>query len=202
MGASPPRRSRCAPSWVDGAQRGRVALRIHSCGKAGVWGVQLPPWQREGAFCGCSRGGQPPYPTPPIKAAEPRVLLWPPAATPASHSMTGAFTVGPAGRRGPHCANCPHPGFQLPPWPSCGAGRVPRGAVPRPPVSRSQSHLFFFSLFFFFLRKQKYNQGKKKSLCGPSTITPLTPEGAGCSESSCEDFSSLLTFLRCFNIKN
>lgn len=118
-------------------------------------------------------------------------LLWPQPQTPLPVTATrGPFTeVRLAGLRGPCCANCWHPSFQLPQWPTwrgregkCSlggqAGQI-RGAMsPLPQINSvffSFSLLTFFSLFFFFLKKKNQPQN--------SMDLPLSPrqssEGEG-----------------------
>lgn len=88
-------------------------------------------------------------------------LLWPQSQTPLPVTATrGPFTeVRLAGLRGPCCANCWHPSFQLPQWPTwwgregkCSlggqAGQICGGMSPLP---QNNSVFFFFqppNLFF------------------------------------------------------
>lgn len=123
-------------------------------------------------------------------------LLWPQPQTPLPVTATrGPFTeVRLAGLRGPCCANCWHPSFQLPQWPTwrgregkCSlggqAGQI-RGAMsPLPQINSvffSFSLLTFFSLFFFFLKKKTNPKTPWTFHCHPDN----PQREKGCLESS------------------
>lgn len=113
-----------------------------------------------------------------------------------SHSNKGSRSqrVRLAGLRGPRCANCWHPSFQLPQWPTLrgregkcslgGQAEQVRGAcVPTAPKKQcvfffQSPNLFFFFISFFLKKNNKKPKPKvPKNLCGPSIVTLTVPRG-------------------------
>lgn len=133
----------------------------------------------------------------PPKQRSQGVTLAPIPDTCATVTATGSwFTAGPAGRalRGPHCANCWHPSFQLPQWPTswgqqgkCSlGGQADRsmGPVPHCPKITVCFSFSLLTFFFFFIIFHFFKKTKTKNFCGPSIVTPTTPQGERCLESS------------------